>query len=118
MLALASSEGRTCFFNLQTGTSWTSDSRLEEPVNCLCFSLDKQTLVSGGQDHRVRLWQVATGEEIGILGEHEGAVFAVAFAPDGRHVASGGGSDMAILVGYGIVVYVRSLEGNGALGGR
>jgi WD40 repeat protein len=47
-------------------------------------------MVSSGQDHAVKLWDVHTGEEVATLGRHDAAVFAVDIAPDGRHVASGG----------------------------
>jgi WD40 repeat protein len=45
------------------------------------------TIVTGGQDRTARLWDAATGRELGRL-DHGGGVSAVAFSPDGRKVAS------------------------------
>jgi WD40 repeat protein len=90
LLALASWYGDIFIFNLRTHRTWSSRHKLGEPINSLAFSPDGHTLVSGGQDHSVRLWDVSSGEELGILGEHDAAVFAVSFAPDGRRIASGG----------------------------
>jgi WD40 repeat protein len=46
-------------------------------------------LASGSYDKTVKLWDVATGKERATLKGHEGAVYAVAFAPDGDTLASG-----------------------------
>ena len=48
--------------------------------------------VEGG---RVRLWDMATKQEYPSL-EHQGTVYTVAFAPDGRTLASGGGDGAKI----------------------
>ena len=40
-------------------------------------------------DHRVRLWEVSTGEHIATLEEHDHVVYTVAFSPDGTSLASG-----------------------------
>ena len=37
----------------------------------------------------VKLWDAATGKEVKNLQDHIDAVFAVAFSPDGKHLASG-----------------------------
>jgi WD40 repeat protein len=90
--ALATADGGLCFYDLASGESWSAPQPhpYADPMNCLAFSADGETMVSGGQDHAVKLWDVATGQEIAALGEHEAAVFAVDFSPDGRQVASGG----------------------------
>jgi eukaryotic-like serine/threonine-protein kinase len=50
-------------------------------------SPDGAVLASGGSDGDVRLWQVE-GDEERVLGHHPGRVSSLAFAPDGRHLAS------------------------------
>ena len=43
----------------------------------------------GSDDASVRLWDVATGRQIGPVTGHPGAGLSVAFSPDGRTLASG-----------------------------
>jgi WD40 repeat protein len=52
-----------------------------------------EKLASGGNDHKVRLWWVETGQEIDDIDPpmlHAGYhVYSVAFSPDGQKLASG-----------------------------
>jgi WD40 repeat protein/tRNA A-37 threonylcarbamoyl transferase component Bud32 len=57
------------------------------PVSCVAFSPDGETLASGSGT-TVRLWDVATGEELHALMGHAGGVRSVAFSPDGQRLAS------------------------------
>lgn len=58
-------------------------------VSSLNFSSDGRFLASAG-DKVVRLWDRATGKLVHALSGHEGWVSSVAFAPDGKALASGG----------------------------
>ena len=58
-------------------------------VMTVAISPDEMTVVSGGLDGTVRLWDTATGTERHILLGHTGGIFAVAFSPDGATLASG-----------------------------
>jgi WD40 repeat protein/serine/threonine protein kinase len=57
------------------------------------FSHDGQLLASAGRDREdpvVRVWDAATGKPRHTLSGHNGAVLALAFSPDGKHLASAG----------------------------
>jgi WD40 repeat protein len=53
----------------------------------LRFSADGQTLFSVSDSYRVRRWDVASGKEL-LDGGHTGAVWALAFSPDGKVVTT------------------------------
>jgi WD40 repeat protein len=55
----------------------------------VAFNPDGQLVVSG-DEHMVRVWKVATGEEVVRMLHDFGAVVSVDVSPDGRWVASGG----------------------------
>lgn len=61
---------------------------LRGAISLIAFSPDGATAAIGG-DQNVRLWSVAQRREIATLGGHDRRVNAVAFAPDGKTIASG-----------------------------
>jgi WD40 repeat protein/serine/threonine protein kinase len=56
------------------------------------FSSDGTLMVTGGQDHSVRLWDVSARpfREMAPLWGHRGEIRAVALSPDGKRMASAG----------------------------
>jgi len=58
------------------------------PALSVAFSPDGQRIVSGSEEGRVRIWDVA-GNRLGC-GAHLEAVTTVAWSPDGKTIASGG----------------------------
>jgi eukaryotic-like serine/threonine-protein kinase len=58
-------------------------------VDCVAFSPDGKTVLTGSSDSTARLWNAATGRPLGIPMTHQSAVQAVAFCPDGKTVLTG-----------------------------
>jgi tetratricopeptide (TPR) repeat protein len=59
-------------------------------VRSVGFSPDGAQIVSGGDDGSVRLWDVASHQQVAQLDGHAGSVFSVGFSPDGAQIVSGG----------------------------
>jgi WD40 repeat protein len=56
----------------------------------VCWSPDGQRLASAGEDHAVKVWDAARGQEARTLRGHTGAVTSVCWSPDGQRLASAG----------------------------
>ena len=59
------------------------------PIYALAFTAEMWELVTGGHDGRLLRWSTLGGAP-SVEGKHEGPIWAVAVAPDGRHLAAGG----------------------------
>jgi len=58
-------------------------------VNSVAFDPSGRYLASGSYDRTVRMWDVASGEEVAMLTNNDSAVNSVAFDPNGKYLASG-----------------------------
>ncbi len=91
-----SSDGRyiaSSSFGSELIQLWGQDVRMLNAgteVRAISFSPDGRLLASGCANYTVKLWEVATGQEVRDLGGHDGAVRNVAFSSDGRLLASAG----------------------------
>ncbi|KAK3700235.1 hypothetical protein QZH41_014405, partial [Actinostola sp. cb2023] len=57
-------------------------------VNTCAFSPDWSKVVTGGDDHLVKLWDSKTGKVLFTLEDHKGAIKCVCFSNDGKCFAS------------------------------
>ncbi len=60
-----------------------------DPVYTVAWSPDGKTLITGGFDNTVRLWDAATRKEIKKFEGHSNLVLSVAASPDGKRILSG-----------------------------
>jgi hypothetical protein len=63
---------------------------LDTVINGLVISPDGQTLLGGGNDGNMHLWQAEDGTEVTQLQGHRGAIAAVALTSDGTRAISAG----------------------------
>jgi WD40 repeat protein len=70
--------------------------RYQPGAMAVAVSADGKRILSGRDNGEMILWDLATGEMKAKYVAHVGKVFNVAFAPDGKSAASGGGSGPTI----------------------
>jgi hypothetical protein len=85
-------------------------------VTAVAISPDGRLLVSGGLDGKTKIWNVADGKELHVLGENL-EVADVAFSPDGQSVVcaarNGRKNDVLQIWDYGKEKMRQEIEGHG-----
>jgi WD40 repeat protein len=65
-------------------------------IRCLAISSDSKTAITGGEDWRIRFWDVERAEPLAWFRPGEGTVSFVSFSPDGSQIATLVGRRLAI----------------------
>lgn len=94
VLASVSHDRTAKVYDPATGTRLETFGQALKELNAVAFSPDGRTLLTGGQDNRIRAYRIGAAGKEGenLAGEtvfaHEGGILRLAFSPDGRTVAS------------------------------
>ncbi|MCF2144917.1 serine/threonine protein kinase [Desmonostoc muscorum LEGE 12446] len=81
-------------------------------VNSVAFSPDGTTLGSASDDKTIKLWNLATKEEIRTLEGHSNWIWTIAFSPDSKTLASGSADTKIKLWNLETGKLIRTLEGH------
>jgi len=87
-VAVGSEPGDIIILDINIGSQLAILSGHTGEVNCLAFSSDGTSLVSGGDDHTVKLWHIQASEVIKTFG-HPCGVWSVSISADCAIIASG-----------------------------
>ena len=82
------------------------------PIASVAFSPDGRYVLSGSQDHTLKLWDVYSGHEIRSFNGHTQAVSGVAFVPGSRFAVSGSWDSTLKIWDVTTGEEIRSLEGH------
>jgi WD40 repeat protein len=66
----------------------------QKAVRCVAFNPDSRRVAAAGYDRVVRVWNVETGEEMNVLSFDGPRINAIAFSPNGHHLAAAGSNEM------------------------
>ena len=86
-LATADTQGRICLWQLSDGQLLMSWKAHISVVRSITFTSDGQTVVSGGDDQLLKLWNAQTGCCRRTLCNHDGTVWAITVSPDNETIA-------------------------------
>ena len=99
-IASASYDGSVQIWNTTTGQHLLTYNDNKAPVFSVAWSSDGKRIVSGTggaghnapvtTDNSVKVWDATTGQTLTNYTEESGEVYAVAWSPDGKYIASGG----------------------------
>jgi len=103
--------------SIQEGTEYLLENFMtvteDEDVRSVAFSPDGTVLAAAGgnaDDFNIHLWDVATGQLVGVLNGHIDIVWGLAFSPDGKLLASVSRDHQAIIYDWRNGDFVKILD--------
>jgi WD40 repeat protein len=90
-IAVGSESGDIIILDTITGTQTALLSGHTNEVNCVAFSPDGTSLVSGSDDYTAKVWDVQTGGIVNTFSGHTQQVWSVSISADCATLASGSG---------------------------
>ena len=81
-------------------------------INCLVFSPDGETLISGSADKKIKIWNLYTGKEIRTIKDHNSFINYLAIAPDGQTLFSASADKTIKLWNLATGKEIRTLKGH------
>jgi len=114
-VAVGSMSGDIIILDAITGSQTAILSEHIYEVNCLTFSSDGTSLVSGSNDCTVKLWDVQTGGAVKTFSGHAGPVLSVSISADYTTIASGSGDNRINLWDIQTGEYYHTLEQQGSI---
>jgi WD40 repeat protein len=81
-------------------------------VRGVAFSPDGRTALSGGDDHLLTLWDLATSKKLKSIAAGANSIKSVAFSPDGRWALSGGDDNAVTLWDLATGAVLAALQGH------
>lgn len=95
-------DGRIVMVDMLAGRVSNAWKAHDRGVECIAVSSDRKRVVCGSWDEQVKIWDVATGVQVGTPMEgHTDRVRAVAIAPGDGWVVSGSSDGTGRCLGYG-----------------
>lgn len=110
-LATGDTDGGVAFWDAQVGKRRSNVKAHVATVLSVAFSPDGATLASGSEDRSLRLWDVATGNELRRV-SGAASVLSVRFSPDGAWLASAGADRVVTIREAQSLKAVATLEGH------
>lgn len=84
-------------FSKDPGSDRDDGSGTDSYVRAVCFSPDGKWLVTGAEDHVVKVWDVRTRKVKHLLRGHDTDIYSVDTSANGQFIISGSGDKMAKL---------------------
>ena len=114
-LAVGYMNGVIRLFSFPSGQLQTTFTNHKNIVFAVLYSPDGCVLSSASADGSARFWDVSTQREIAVLRGHLDCVYGAALSPDGRRLATGGGSPADAVKLWDLVAHreLLSLLGEG-----